>query len=67
MVKDLIKLIDVPQYIFQKTGVMITKYGLRFFVNSGDLPLVSPQTGVDKRFAWTLKRYVDQVIERYSK
>ena len=66
MVKDLIKLTDVPQYIFQKTGIMVTKYRLRFFINNGDLPLVTP-SDKDKRFKWTLERYVDQVIERYSK
>lgn len=65
MVKDLLKLNDVPPYIFQKTGTMITKYRLRLWVNSGELPLVKPRDN-DKRFKWTLKRYVDQVIERYS-
>lgn len=65
MIKDLIKIIDVQQYIFKKTGTMITNYKLYYWVKSGELPLVKPQDK-DKRYRWTLKRYVDQLIERYS-
>jgi len=65
MVKDLVKLTNVPQYIFQKTGVMVTKYRLKLWVKNGELPLVKP-LAEDKRFKYTLKRYVDQVVGRYS-
>lgn len=65
MVKDLIKIKDVPHYIFQKTGITITEAFVRFWVDFGELPLVKP-LDKDKRFSWTLKRYVDQMIERYS-
>jgi len=65
MIPDLIKLINVPQHIFQKTGVMVTKYRLKLWVKNGELPLVKPSTE-DKRFKYTLKRYVNQLVGRYS-
>jgi len=65
MISGLLKLLDVPRYIWEQTGETVTYCAVRKWAEIGEIRLLQPSDKSTHR-KWTTKKLVDEFIRRHS-